>query len=329
MPADHPQPSRPAPPSRRRWLVAGAVLIAIGVYAASGFYFVQPDERGVVRVFGKVPGGRSVAPGMHYALPWPISRVDTPKTTEVRRVYVGQLPADRTAIARGDLEAMTASPVTDMLTGDNNILKLTMVVQYQVVDAVAYVTTVASPDDLVRDTVQAVVVERLAALPVDQALTTGKVRLQNDTVREAQARLDKYGCGVRLGGARLEAIEPPRAVADAFKDVVSAKKDGERVVDQAIAEANTILPRARGEAFRVGQEAEAYRLGKVNRATGESDRFTSLLAEYAKAPEVTRARLRLQAFERILPRVRVYVLDATGPGRVGPLKLIEGGGGSR
>lgn len=329
MPADTRQRSQPTVPSRRRLILGSALGVAALAYAASGLYFVQPDERGVVRWLGRVPGGRSVAPGLHYALPWPFCRVATPKTTEVRRVYVGQLPVQRAAITRGDLDAITASPATDMLTGDNNILKLTLVIQYQVGDPVAYVTSVGDPDALVRDTVQAALVEGLAALPVDQALTTAKVHLQNETMRAAQGRLDAYGCGVRLVGARVEAIEPPRAVAEAFKDVVSAKKDGERLIDQAVGEANTILPRARGEAVRITQESEGYRASKVNRARGEADRFTSLLAEYRKAPRVTLARLRLQAFESVLPRVRVYVLDESGGGDTTPLKLIETGKSQR
>ena len=301
-----------------------ACVCALAVYLASGFYFVQPDERGVVRRFGKIPHGkRAVEPGLHYAMPWPVCRVDCPKTTEVRRIHVGLRPDQREAIARGEPTALADSPATDVLTGDNNILKISMIVQYQVSDAAAYLTATRQPDALVRNAVEGIVVQTLATLPVDQALTTGKVRLQEQAVRQAQARLEEYGCGVRLVGARLESIEPPAAVADAFKDVVSAKKDGERLVDQATGEANAILPQARGEAVRTVREAEAYGLSRVGRARGESDRFLSLLAEYRKAPRVTRDRLRLQAFERILPRVRVRVLDDKPDDPPTHLRIIE------
>ncbi|UCG16472.1 MAG: FtsH protease activity modulator HflK [Phycisphaerales bacterium] len=312
--------------SRTRLLSWCLVLGAVTVYLASGFYFVRPEERAVVRWFGRIPDGRrEVEPGLHYAPPWPTCRIDK-LTIEVRRVYVGLLPEQREAITRGDIAAITASPASDMLTGDNNILKVTMVVQYRVSDPAAYLTGSADPDGLVRNTVQAALVQTLAALPVDKALTTAKVRLQNETVRQAQTLLNEYGCGVRLAGARLNVIDPPHAVADAFNEVLSAKKDGERVVDEALAQANTILPRARGQAARITQEAEAYRVSNVNRARGDADRFVSVLAEYVKAPRVTRDRLWLQTFETVLPRVRVYVLDNREGEAPANIKIIDATG---
>ena len=326
MPAARPQPDRLTGVSRTRLLSWCIVLGAVTVYLASGFYFVRPEQRAVVRWFGRIPDARQeVEPGLHYAPPWPVCRVDK-LTIEVRRVYVGLLPDQREAIDRGDIAAITASPTSDMLTGDNNILKVTMVVQYRVSDPAAYSTRTDDPDGLVRNTVQAALVQTLAALPVDKALTTAKVRLQNETVRQAQALLNEYGCGVRLAGARLSMIDPPHAVADAFNEVLSAKKDGERVVDEALAQANTILPRARGEAARITQEAEAYRVSKVSRARGDADRFVSVLTEYLKAPRVTRDRLWLQTFETVLPRVRVYVLDNREGEVPANIKIIDATG---
>lgn len=294
---------------RRTWLIGAGLLLAV-VYFASGVYFVQPDERGVVRWFGRVPQAyRKVPPGLHYALPRPFCRVDRPKTTEVRRVYVGLMPEQREAIARGGLEAMTASRISDTLTGDVNILKVTMVVQYQVFDAARYLFGAVDPDRLVGSTVQGVFIDLLAGLPVDEALTIAKTKLQADTLSQAQELLDRYGCGVRLVGANLESIEPPLAILPAFQDVVSAKKDGERAVERAAAESNRILPRARGEAAKTREEAEAYRQARVSRARGESARFRSVLAEYSKNPEVFERRVLLQTLEAVLPKVRTYVLD--------------------
>lgn len=323
-----PDPSSSPGSGPRRWYrsaVLVAMLAAVVAYFGAGFYFVQPDERGVVRWFGHIPESQKrIEPGLHYALPWPICRVDQPKTTEVRRVYVGLHPDVRGAIARGDIQAIAASPRTDTLTGDINILKVTLVVQYQVSDPAAYLTGTEAPDALVRNTVQAMLIETLAGLPVDRLLTTAKVELQTKTLSRSQALLDRYGCGVRLVATELESIEPPSAVAEAFKDVVSAKKDGERAVDQATARANTVLPRARGEASRIRREAEAYRLGIVSRARGDADRFLQLLAEYHKAPGVTADRLRLETFEQVLPNLRLYVLDNKEGDRPTNLKIIDG-----
>jgi membrane protease subunit HflK len=297
--------------------VAGAVagvLVLLVAYAASGFYFVQPDERGVVRWFGRVPHGQlrppyGVGPGLHYALPWPLCRVDRPKTTEVRQVYVGMPPALREAIAQGDTAAMRASPASDVFTADVNILKVTMVVHYQVRNPVAYLLATEQADELVRLTVQSVLVEELAKLPVDRALTDAKAKLENDAHARSQTLLDRYGCGVQLVAVSLESIEPPRAIDSAFKDVVSAKKDGEKVIDRAIAEANRILPRARGDAAEILEQAQAYYQSRVKRAQAEAESFLNLLAEYRLAPEVTRDRLRLQTFEKVLANVRKVIVD--------------------
>jgi len=300
-------------PRRRAGIVLGLVVVLVA-YALSGFYFVQPDQRGVVRWFGRVPAGQQrppfgVAPGLHYAAPWPFCKVDVPRTTEVRSTFVGMPPALREAIAAGDTEAMRVSPATDVFSGDVNILKVTMAVHYKVGNSVAYLFGTEDPDALVRATVLGVLIEELASLPVDQALTAAKAKLEIDTQARAQELLDSYGCGLQLVATNLETIEPPRAIAAAFKDVVSAKKDGERVIDRAVAEKNRILPTARGDASRLEEEAEAYYQTRVAAARADADVFVNLLREYQLAPGVTRDRLRLQTFEKTLARVRKIIVD--------------------
>ncbi len=291
------------------WLATVVVLVALG-YLASGFYSVAPDERGVVRWLGRVPADApAVTPGINYVLPWPLGRVDRPKTTEVRRLYVGLTPEARQRISAGDVEAMRVSPASDMLTGDVNILKVTLVVSYQVDDAAEYVFGASDPDRLVLTTARGVLIEQLSGLAVDAALTRGKTKLEQDIERATQARLDGYGCGVLLVSANLETIEPPRAIIAAFQDVVSAKKDGERAVDRAIAESNRVLPRARGDAATVLSESAAYRERRLGEARGAIARFESLLVEYRRNPAIFRERLLLETLERVLPNVRTYIWD--------------------
>ena len=312
-----PQPNPPTTSSRRpgRRLITVLVVLALAAaYFGSGFYLVQPNERGVVRWFGAVPESQckppyGVGPGVHYALPWPICQVKKPRTTEVRRVFVGMPPEMREAIARGDTQAMLTSSANDVFTGDVNILKVTMAVQYQVIDPIAYLFETENPDLLVQATVQSVLIDRLAELPVDEALTTAKAKLENDTRAAAQELLTTYGSGVRLVATNIETIEPPRAIIAAFQDVVSAKKDGEKAIDRARAEAYRILPRARGEAAEIVEDAQAYHESRISRASGEADRFLALLAEYQRAPDVTRRRLWFQTVERVLPVIRKVIVD--------------------
>jgi membrane protease subunit HflK len=210
-----------------------------------------------------------------------------------------------------------------MFTGDVNILKVTMAVQYQLSDPAQYLFGAADPDELVADAVQAVLIEELAGVPVDEALTIAKAELQTTTRARAQRLLDRYGCGIRLVATNLESIEPPWAILAAFQDVVSAKKDGEKSVDQAVTEANRILPRARGEAATAREEAEAYRHERVTRARGQAARFLSVMTEYRKDPEVFRQRLLLQTLETVVPRIRTYVLDSQPGDPPTSLRIIE------
>lgn len=308
---------------RPAWILT-VLVVAIIAWLATGVYFIQPEQRGVVRWFGRAAeGSRRVQPGVHYALPWPFCVVDKPTTTEVRRVYVGLTPEQRAAIAAGDIDVIMSSPASDTLTGDVNILKLTMVVQYQVADPYQFLFGAADPDQLVRSTVQAVLIDTLAALPVDQALTVAKTVVQLETLTRAQEILDQYGCGVLLVATNLESIDPPRAVIAAFQDVVSAKKDGEKAVDRAVSESSRIVAQARGESVRLREEAHANAQTRVSRARGQADRFLSLLTEYRRAPEVFCQRVLLQTLETVLPTMRTYVLDHQPNDPTLSIKLIE------
>lgn len=313
-----PTHDNPKPPAdergRRGVLTFGVFALALLAYLATGFNFVQPDERAVVRRFGRIvePQGQ---PGLHYVWPWPVGRIDKPKTTEVKRVTIGLDPETRSAIAAGDIVAQSQSTSTDVFTGDVNIVKATMVAQYQITEADRYVTRTASPDELVRIAVESVMVETLGGYSIDVALTEGKALIQNATRQRAQDMLERYECGITLREVTLESVEPPHAIADAFRDVASAKKDQERAVDQAESFANTILPKARGRAFEMLAEARSYREKRVQEARGAADRFRAIHAEYVKAPLVTRTRLLLDTLARVYERAETYVFT---PNREGP-----------
>lgn len=322
----------PSPPRRRlrRFLQGLGVFAALVVaYLASGIYFVAPTERGVVRWFGRIPEPFvPTQPGMNYALPWPFCKVDTPKVTDVRRVVVGLTPEQREAIARGDTQAMLSSPTSDLLTGDVNILKATMVVQYQLSAPADYLFKVEKPDRLLKLTLQSILIEELASQPVDQALTTGKTNLQLRVLERGQTTLDNYGCGIDLISANLEAIEPPQAVIRAFQDVVDAKKEGETSVSRAHSRENQIIRQAESDALTGVNEAESYATTRLSNARGQVDRFISLLTEYRRNPAVFRTRLYLQTMQSVLPEIRTYLLDEV-PGKPATrIKILETPAGS-
>lgn len=302
--------NRPTPKASRigKVILPLAVIVALAVYVASGVFVVQPNQRGVVRHFGRIVEPNAL-PGMHFALPWPFGRVDRPEITN-KRLIVGQDPEVRAAIAAGDLVARSESLATDVLTGDVNIVKTTLAVQYQVTKPDHYLFSTVTPDQLVEAGVQSVVVETLGGMSIDQALTEGKAVVENVTREQAQAMLNRYDCGITLAGVSLESIEPPFAINDAFKEVASAKKDRERNIDEAHGFGDMIVRRARGTAAEILAEARGYRDIRTSQAKGETQRFESLLAEYRKAPDITRTRLVMDTLSEIMERARVFVVPA-------------------
>ena len=283
---------------KRRRICWMGVLALLAIWLISGFYTVDSNERGVTTRFGKLHGRSE--PGIHYALPWPIDRVYTPTTTEVKRIEVG---------FKSGGELWAEARRSDMLTGDQNILKVMMVVQYKVVDPDKYLFDTSEPDWLIERAVESVMTSYISSMPVDDVLTIAKAEIENRGVREAQELLDAYGAGVKLLTGNLQAVSPPVPVVEAFNDVSRAKKDSERAVENARVYANSVVPEARGDAQIMIKKAQGAYEMRVNTARGKAKRFTGLLREYNKDREMTKTRLYLEMMERILARTKVVIVD--------------------
>jgi membrane protease subunit HflK len=316
-PAAGPQPNveersaAPALPSQRPRLarvVASFVLgAAIVVYLSSGFYAVGPDERGVVRRFGAIEA--QVGPGWHYRLPWPADRVDVLKTTSVAKIGVG-FSLETASEQAGNVE---------LLTGDTNLLNVALVLQYVIRDPADFLASVEDPRAFAEAAAEAELTKALVGMPVDEVLTRGRVAIQERVKAGTQEILDRERSGVQIVSASIMAMTLDRSVAQAFQDVSDAAADREKLINEAKAYENNLIPKARGEArFSIG-EAQAYKDHRLAEAAGEAARFVALEAEEEKAPKVTRTRLYLETMERVLPNVRLFVLDSQ-KGRV-PLHL--------
>jgi len=277
------------------------------VYAATGIYIVAPDERGIVLRFGRVV--READPGPGYHLPWPIEEVIKPPVTQIlkeefgfRTVSVGP-PARYQDV---DREAL-------MLTGDENIVKLQFIVQFKVktgpTGATDFLFNVRDPANTVRDAAEASMREVLGRNDIDNALTEGKEQIQQDAQALLQRTLDQYQVGLEVVTVKLQDVDPPNQVSDAFKDVISAQQDKERLINEARGYANDVVPKARGQAAQLLNEAEGYSAAKVQDASGAAQRFTALQDEYEKAKDVTRLRLYLETMEQVLPRMNKIILD--------------------
>ncbi len=295
---------------RARWLAGAAVVLGL-VYLGAGVFTVAADEQAVVRRFGKVTD--RLGPGIHYRLPWPAYRIDVLRTTAVMKTGVGfDLP-------EGDGQAVTGM---EILTGDTNIISVAVVLQYVIRDPSAFLFGIEKPPALIGSVAESVLTETVLGMPVEEVLTTGRLAIQERVKSATQAILDRYGSGVQLTSANIMAITLDSSVAKAFQDVASSSADRERKINEANTYANDLLPRARGEARATVLAAQSYREQRSTEAQGNATRFLELLAEYQKAPEITRSRLYLEAMEKILPKVKKYVIDSEQGRR--PLNLRLG-----
>ncbi len=309
-----------------RWLVLGALI----VWCLSGIYIVQPDESGVILRFGRYV--RTVAPGPHIHLPYPIEQVFKPKVTQVRQTAVGY----RAQSVGGVFIQGSAQDVNEesaMLTGDENIINVQFNIQYQIKPggAVDYLFNVIQPDLVVKRAAEASMREVIGKTTLDSALTGGRVKIQNDVAELLQGILDKYQVGVLVVAVQMQDVQPPKEVRDAFKDVASAREDKQRSINQAEAYRRDILPKAQGQAQETINRAEAYRQTRVKDAEGQAQRFLSVLAEYEKAPDVTKKRMLYETFEDILskPGMEKLVLPSDAGSRVLPLMSLDGWKGAR
>ena len=304
-----------------RPLLRFGIPILIGLWFLSGIYIVSPDEQGVVRRFGKMV--KITEPGPHYHLPSPIERVDKPKVKQIKRMEIGFRTVDPRPPAR--YQFIPAESI--MLTGDEQIIDAQIIVQYQIKDAPAYLFNVwalETPSGALKDAAEVALRQVVGQRPIDDVLITEKLQVEIDTQELLQQIMDGYESGLRIIEVKLQTVRPPKEIAAAFNDVVSAKEDKDRYVKQAEGYREDIIPKARGKAESIIRAAEGYREERIKRAEGDVDRFLSILKEYEKAKEVTRKRLYLETMEEVLPQIKKFIIDKdVGSGLLKLLPLEE------
>lgn len=283
-------------------------LLAVLGYFASGIYFVQPAEQGVVTTFGDFDGVMT-EPGPRYHLPWPIQDVTIVDIANIRSTNVGTTgtarPATRTA--GGPSESL-------MLTGDENIVDMDFTVQWQVADPAAFLFNVQNAEETVRAVAESVMREVVGRTDF-QAVLNERGAIEQDVRRQMQQVLDEYRAGVTVTLVNMQTVDPPAAVIEDYRDVQRARTDRERVQNEAEAYRNKVVPEARGLAQQILQEAQAYREQVVAEARGEADRFVKIYGEYAKAKDVTRQRLYLETLEKVLAGAnKIIIEDGAGGG---------------
>jgi membrane protease subunit HflK len=287
-------------------VLVGLVLVAL--WASSGFYKVGADEQGVVMRFGKYDGIPK-GPGLHYHLPSPIETALTPKVTSVNRIDIGYRTSGDTgrSTARRDV-----SEESLMLTGDENIVDIDFAVFWRIKDAGKYLFNIDNPEATVKATAESAMREIIGNTAIAAAFAEGRQKIEQTTHVLLQGVLDGYESGIEVTEVKLQKVDPPGAVIDAFRDVQRARADLERQRNEAEGYANDIIPRARGEAEKMIQQAEAYKSEVVTRAEGDANRFLAVYNEFVQAKDVTTQRLYLETMEEVLRGMTKILIDGKG-----------------
>ncbi len=296
------------------FLIAGAIVV---IWLASGFYTIQPGEEGVVTRFGKV--ARISTAGLNYHIPWPIEELRKVNVAEIRRLEVGF----RSNPLRPNLVRLIPQESL-MLTGDENIVSAQLTVQYRVKNPEQFLFKLRDPVATLQAATEVALRSRVGNTTIEEVLTVGRDRVQTETQEFLQQLMDTYQSGIQITEVKLQTVEAPSQVKDAFDEVVRAREDREKLINQARGYREDLIPKARGEVQEIVQAAEAYKEERTLRAKGDGSRFNAVLTEYRKAPQVTRERMHLEAIERVLPKVDKIIVDSQGAKNVVPLLPLKG-----
>lgn len=279
----------------------GAVLIgvvAILVWLGSGFFIVQEGQQAVVTTFGRF--SHTADAGFQWRLPYPVQAHEVVSVTQLQSVEVG----------RSSVVQATGLRDSSMLSQDENIVDIRFTVQYRRADARAYLFENRNADEAVVMAAESAVREIVGRSRVDSVLYERRDAIAADLVKSIQAQLDRLRAGIVVANVNVQNVQVPDPVQAAFNDAVKAGADRDRLVNEGRAYASDVIPKARGTASRLLEEAEGYRARVIAQAEGDAQRFRSVLAEYQKAPQVTRDRMYLETMQQVYSNVSKVLVDA-------------------
>jgi len=301
-----------------RWLWRGLLVLVILWVLLSCYSSVPAESVGVLLRFGRFQD--LVQPGLRFKLPLGIDQL---VLVPVQR----QLKLEFGFATRGatNPDQPTSEPEAEesMVTGDLNMALVEWVVQYRIDDAKQFLFHVRSAGQTLRDASESAMREVVGDRTVDEVLTIGRQEIENETLLRLKELSKQYGLGLSIMQVQLRDVHPPRNVQASFNEVNQAQQEKEQMINVANGEYNKAVPRARGEAEQKIRGAEGYALGRVNQAQGDADRFDALLAEYLKAPEVTRERIFLETMTEILPQFEKKVIIDESANQLLPLLNLD------
>jgi membrane protease subunit HflK len=287
-----------------KWIVPVVLLVVV---AFTAYYTVPAEAEGVVLRFGRFSS--ITPPGLHFKIPFGVDTVDIVPVRRLHKLEFGfgtpqaSNPDQSSSPSEQDFER-------SMVTGDLNAVLVTWVVQYRIDDPRSYLFEVREPAATLRDLSEAVMREVIGDRTVDEVITIGRQDIEVTALQRLRKLSGDYQLGLKIEQLQLKDVDPPRQVQASFNEVNMAQQDRENMINVARGEYNKAVPRAQGEAEQKVSEAEGYKLKRVNEALGDAGAFSAVLAEYVKAPDVTRQRLYLEAMAEVLPGLaNTWIVD--------------------
>ena len=290
-----------------RSVITIAVLLLVGIGAWSAWYTVPSDSVALVQRFGQYI--KEVPPGLHFKLPLGIDKATiVPVKRQLKQEFGFTTPgaSDPYQSPRGG-ERETARE-TEMVTGDLNAALVEWVIQYRISDPAKFLFEVRGPGETLRYVSESVMREVVGDRTVDEVITIGRQEIETEALSKMQALSTKYTMGISIDQVQLKNINPPQPVQDSFNEVNQAQQEKEKLINEARRDYNRVIPLAEGEKDQRIREADGYRLKRINEAEGDVARFSALLAEYSKAPEVTRRRIYIETLQDVMPGIRSKII---------------------
>ena len=309
-----------------RGIIVLAVLALAGLGAWTAFYTVPSDSVAVVQRFGKYL--KDIPPGLQFKLPLGI---DTATIVPVKR----QLKQEFGFATPGASDPYQSpgprdgKRETQMVTGDLNAALVEWVVQYRISDPVKFLFEVREPSETLRHVSESVMREVVGDRSVDEVITIGRQEIETEALTKMQALSTKYALGISIDQVQLKNINPPEPVQESFNEVNQAQQEKEKLINEARRDYNKVIPLAEGEKDQRIREADGYRLKRINEAEGDVARFSALLAEYSKAPEVTRRRIYIETMQDVMPGIRSKIIVDEQTRSILPLLNLDSQKGDR
>ena len=338
-----PRGTRPAPPdleglirqgmARLRQMVPGgrangvivlAILVLVGLGLWTAYYTVPSDSVAVVQRFGKYL--KDVPAGLHFKLPLGI---DTATVVPVKRQLKQEFGFTTPGASDPFQSPSDGRRETEMVTGDLNAALVEWVVQYRISDPAKFLFEVRQPGATLRHVSESVMREVVGDRTVDEVITIGRQEIETEALVKMQELSSKYAMGISIDQVQLKNINPPRPVQESFNEVNQAQQEKEKLINEARRDYNKVIPLAEGEKDQRIREADGYRLKRVNEAEGDVARFSALLAEYSKAPEVTRRRIYIETLQEVMPAIRSTIIVDEQSHSILPLLNLDAQQGTR